>query len=303
MSLNQNKPLFYENASPGYKLWVLFFIIIAALLVLSSVLFLISSSMGVPFGEADTEKLFTEHPGLLRLTVVLQHLLLFIITPVIFIYLFFGRKFFEYLSVSPVRSTDIWYFLGWLFCLYPFMSVVALWMSFLPLPEWMMMMDEDYSETLSGVLKMEHFGDLMVSLLIAAVLPGLGEELLFRGIIQKELSRLFVNPHLAIWLTAFVFSILHFQVTGFFPKMMIGLVLGYAYFFTKNFWIPVILHMMNNAFATIALYNAELPEKSVESVLSYDSGQMIIFAAFGFASVAYYQMLQAKYRPKTNING
>lgn len=93
---------------------------------------------------------------------------------------------------------------------------------------------------------------------VIAIIPAIGEELVFRGLIQTELQRAFRNPHLAIWLTAAFFSAFHFQFLGFFPRMLVGALLGYVYFWSGNLWIPIVLHFLNNGLQVIAIYLKQL---------------------------------------------
>ena len=87
---------------------------------------------------------------------------------------------------------------------------------------------------------------LFVNLLIVAAIPAFGEELLFRGGLQTLLVKCLNKPHLAIFMGAFLFSLLHFQFYGFLPRFILGLVLGYMYYYTNNLWYPVLFHFVNN---------------------------------------------------------
>ena len=71
---------------------------------------------------------------------------------------------------------------------------------------------------------------------------------------QKILARLFRSGHLAIWVTAFIFSAIHFQFFGFIPRFILGLVFGYLFFWSGTLWLPVISHFINNAFPVILTY-------------------------------------------------
>jgi len=88
---------------------------------------------------------------------------------------------------------------------------------------------------------------LLFNLLTIAVLPAIGEELLFRGIIQTNLEKGFKKPHLAIWLTALIFSFIHFQFQGFIPRVLLGALLGYLFLWSRNLWVPIIAHLIYNA--------------------------------------------------------
>ncbi len=94
----------------------------------------------------------------------------------------------------------------------------------------------------------------LISFLVVAVLPAVGEELLFRGVIQTEMVRALKNPHIAIWITSILFSALHFQFLGFVPRMFIGAFLGYLYYWSGNLWVPVLAHFFNNGIQLVGLY-------------------------------------------------
>ena len=87
----------------------------------------------------------------------------------------------------------------------------------------------------------------LLALLVIAILPALGEEFLFRGIIQNRLKDIFSNPHVAIWATGFLFSFIHFQFFGFIPRMFLGVLFGYIYHWSGNLWLPILMHFINNA--------------------------------------------------------
>ncbi|HQQ95862.1 MAG TPA: CPBP family intramembrane metalloprotease [Cyclobacteriaceae bacterium] len=93
-----------------------------------------------------------------------------------------------------------------------------------------------------------------VTLLVVAVIAAFGEEFVFRGLIQNEMTRAVRNPHLAIWLTAIFFSAFHLQFLGFFPRVLLGAFLGYLYYWSGNLWIPILAHFLNNGIQVVGLY-------------------------------------------------
>lgn len=105
---------------------------------------------------------------------------------------------------------------------------------------------------------------LLVNLCIMAVLPALGEELCFRGGCQGMFpeghaspymnTRLRPRTHAAVWVTAILFSALHFQFYGFVPRMLLGALLGYLLCFTGSLYAPMLAHFTNNAVAVGCFY-------------------------------------------------
>lgn len=94
-------------------------------------------------------------------------------------------------------------------------------------------------------------GALIVNILIIGLLAGLSEELLFRGCFQRLLVLGGVNRHLAVWIVAFCFSALHFQLFGFVPRMLLGAYFGYLLLWTGSLWVPVAAHVLNNVMFVI----------------------------------------------------
>jgi uncharacterized protein len=98
----------------------------------------------------------------------------------------------------------------------------------------------------------------LINLLMIAILPAIGEEFFFRGILQHLFSEWFKNIHVAIFVTAFIFSAFHFQFYGFIPRFLLGLYLGYLFYWSGNLWIPIAVHFVNNGLVVIVSYISAL---------------------------------------------
>jgi hypothetical protein len=88
--------------------------------------------------------------------------------------------------------------------------------------------------------------DLLFNLLVIAIVPAIGEELMFRGAVQQVLKEWTKNIHVAIWVSAAIFSFVHFQFYGFVPRLMLGAVLGYVFAWSGSIWVPMIAHAVYN---------------------------------------------------------
>jgi membrane protease YdiL (CAAX protease family) len=95
---------------------------------------------------------------------------------------------------------------------------------------------------------------MLIALLIIGVLPAIGEELVFRGLLQNKLESATKNAHLAIWISAIIFGAFHMQFYGVVPRIMLGALFGYIYVFSRNIWYPIIAHFVNNGLAVILMY-------------------------------------------------
>lgn len=115
---------------------------------------------------------------------------------------------------------------------------------------------EDYLQELTEYLTtFPHAGYFAAAFLIIAVLPAVGEELFFRGLMQPIWAKILKNPHAAIWLTAALFSAIHFQFYGFFPRMLLGALFGYFYYWSGNLWMPILGHLINNGLSLSMYYS------------------------------------------------
>lgn len=131
-----------------------------------------------------------------------------------------------------------------------------------PVERFMKSMEDNLAELTEFITTFNSTTQLLTALLIIAVFAGVGEELVFRGIVQRKFYIAFKNPHLAIWLSAFIFSAIHLQFYGFFPRMLLGAMFGYFYFWTGNLWVPILGHVFNNGLALILIHLVHLKKVS-----------------------------------------
>jgi membrane protease YdiL (CAAX protease family) len=138
---------------------------------------------------------------------------------------------------------------------FPFIAYAA-WLNIqLPLPDWMVQNEVQTNTLLKSVLTMSSIPEFLMALLTVAVTPAIGEELLLRGVVQRRiLYRVFKNHHFAIWVAAIVFSAMHMEFAGFMPRMLLGVLLGYAYYWTNSLWVPVVLHFFFNGMQVLVTY-------------------------------------------------
>jgi membrane protease YdiL (CAAX protease family) len=128
---------------------------------------------------------------------------------------------------------------------------------------------------------------LILNLLIVAIVAGLAEELFFRGCIQQIIQKVVGNQHLAVWLGAFVFSAMHFQFYGFFPRLLLGAILGYLFVWAGSIWIPVIVHTVNNVIGVILAYLFyDTPEYKELSAFNLDQNLWITLVSLILTVIA-----------------
>lgn len=169
-------------------------------------------------------------------------------------------------------------------CLVIGISPVTEWNANMELPAWIgafgdfMKEMEKQAEQLTKAMtsNLTPAGFLLV-FVVVAVIPAIGEEFVFRGMIQTELQRAFRNPHAGIWVAAIFFSAFHMQFFGFVPRMLLGAFMGYLYFWSNNLWYPVVAHFLNNGIQVIGLYLMQLKVHSID-LESTESAPLLLVA-------------------------
>ena len=200
---------------------------------------------------------------LLKYLQIIQSIGLFII-PAFLCGIFFGRSGSGYLGLNKISSSSV--LLGTLLIMFVSLPMIN-WMTsvneMMKLPEffkgieqWMKGTEDEAAKLTETFLNVKSTGGLMVNLLMIAVIPAIGEELFFRGLLQRLFSEWFKNIHLAIFFTAFLFGAIHLQFYGILPRIFLGILFGYLYYWTGSLWIPVFAHFINNGSAVIISYLA-----------------------------------------------
>lgn len=154
----------------------------------------------------------------------------------------------------------------------------------IPLPEGLTRLEQQASQQMTAFLKIRTPLDIVVNVFIIALLPAIGEELCFRGALQRILIQVTRNPWAGIVLTAVLFSALHLQFSGFLPRMFLGIVLGAFYWFSGSIYTSMIAHFVNNAVQVIwASYAPDVIEKNPEiPVLAAIASGIVVWAIVWF---------------------
>ncbi|OJW68905.1 MAG: hypothetical protein BGO68_03930 [Candidatus Amoebophilus sp. 36-38] len=127
--------------------------------------------------------------------------------------------------------------------------------------------------------------DLLIAIFVIGIIPAIGEELVFRGILQNLFSRSFQNIHVAILLSSFIFSAIHLQLYGFLPRFLLGVLFGYLYWWTQNLIFPIVAHFLNNTISLIIvfLYQINATGYELENDQVLPAPILILFAIIGTA--------------------
>ncbi|MEL7162093.1 MAG: CPBP family intramembrane glutamic endopeptidase [Bacteroidota bacterium] len=246
-----------EGTAETARLALLTLVSFCAMLLLGSlVTALLLEVAGVDPLSFVPEELTVGQRNWFRLSLLANNLLLFGGTALVALVLVFRREWplAAGLATRP-RLPASWWALGFFVLSVPVVAYLAFLNLQLELPAWAMRNEAQTNRLLGGILTMDTPGELFLALLTVGVTPALGEELLLRGVLQgRILTPWLRNHHLAIWTAAAVFSGMHLEFAGFLPRLGLGLSLGYAYYWSRSLWVPVVLHFLFNATQVLVTY-------------------------------------------------
>jgi len=278
---------------PFLKLLLLSAIMLASVLVvLFAAMILVLPFTGIEIltrlGDFSAENL-----NLQRYMQVMSHIGLFIIPAAIFAMLV-GRNLFKYYdgdripnyrgiifsALIIVAAVPMVYFLMEL------NQQLSLPDSMSRIENWMRQAEDAAEVVTEQFLNVAGIQALLFNLFMIAIIPAIGEELIFRGAVQRILHQWTKNIHISVIIAAFLFSAMHFQFFGFLPRFVLGILLGYMFVLTGNIWVPIFAHFFNNAMGVMlyyVAYNSEIldPDKLATSGFSlfivFLSTAMVIF--------------------------
>ncbi|AYQ34071.1 CPBP family intramembrane glutamic endopeptidase [Runella sp. SP2] len=156
----------------------------------------------------------------------------------------------------------------------PLNSLIIEWNNSVHLPQglfrvesWMRRKEQELATMTQFLTEFKSLTKLLVAMTVMAIIPAIGEEVLFRGIIQRKIFHKIGDMHISIWLTAAIFSATHLQFLGFIPRMLLGAMFGYMYAWSRNLWTPIFAHFVNNAATLLMVYlsNQQLISMNVEN--------------------------------------
>ena len=225
------------------------------------------------------------HINMLKLGQAVGSILMFIAPPLI-LYGVTREQPLRALGFKPVGN--VWVPLlgiALIFVSLPVTNQLTVWNEALKLPaafeqieELMQQMEEMAGDFTDRLLEVDTLWGLLFNLIVIALIPAIGEELTFRGVIQQGLIKGVRNPHVGIFLASGIFSFIHLQFYGFFPRMFLGLLLGYLFYYSGSLWVPILMHFVNNGSAVVIAYleHKGLIETSAEEFGATDNVFLII---------------------------
>ncbi len=240
--------LFTENLKQSMGMRVFLFLIIVMICSLIgialSAVFLFAGDLGMKIGQG------------------ISSIMMFVVPPIVYYYN--TRKEHQMKDLGFRQLTPPWWLIligvAIMFVSIPFTTTLTTWNegmslggAFSKLEDLIKNLEETAKATTEKMLNVETIGGLLLNFIIIALIPAIGEEMTFRGVLQQSLTRR-MNPHVAIILSAAIFSFFHFQFYGFLPRMFLGILLGYMFYITGSLWTSILMHFVNNGSAVVLYY-------------------------------------------------
>ena len=278
----------FHDSHPFVKLFIALFVSLVIFLVFMIIAIIVALPV-FHLNIFELQDIFSDFENVSNVRVlkyfqIIQTLGLFVVRPFVIVFLFY-REVGESLQLKnlPELQVSVKVFLIMIIGM-PAINLLAMWNAGIDLPQWLnsveqwMKVTEESAEKLTEMfLSADNAGEFLINFLMIAILPAIGEELLFRGLIQRYLIEWLKNKHISVLITSILFSALHLQFFGFFPRLLLGVFFGYLLLWSRNLWLPILAHFINNGVAVIFyfVFGAEIVENEIDSI-GTESGTLFL---------------------------
>lgn len=165
-------------------------------------------------------------------------------------------------------------------------------------------MENAYSQQVTALSNLKSWPEFLMAVVIMAFFPAMFEEIFFRGALQNLLVRWWKAPLIAIIVTSLVFSLIHMSVYLFLSRAILGFVLGLMYQRSKNIWVNIMAHFLNNAFVLSQLFwmskrTQKVDLDKLDPKVSVWLG--LVAAGISFGLFLLFEKLSAKNREKVDL--
>ena len=162
--------------------------------------------------------------------------------------------------------------------------------------EWMREKEDTAQKLTAVLLQMKTVGSMIKNVVLIGLLTAIAEEFTFRGCLQTIFVRWTKNYHVAVWITAIIFSAFHVEFFGFLPRLLLGVVLGYFVAWSGSIWPAVWGHFINNGTAVVVTYLYQ--HKKIK--INPDDQHMFTYAGYIFSLIIVLFLLFMYYKLATD---
>lgn len=194
---------------------------------------------------------FLEWLNPLRIVLSFNHAFSFIAPALVFTAVYWHNKYKTALLLQAPKKLAYWPMaLLFIIVILPLSNILHYWN--LQIPESYHQLSG--SELQKAILNMNGVVDLSFNFILVGLMAGIGEELLFRGVLQRIFAVHLKNIHVAIWLTAILFSLIHFEMQAFVPRVLLGAMFGYIAYWSNSLILAMVLHLLYNSSQLLLVY-------------------------------------------------
>jgi len=171
---------------------------------------------------------------------------------------------------------------------------------FIQIEQWFKEQQTKQEQIIKKFTLMNTQGDLLLNIFVMALVPAFSEELFFRGVLQNLVLEWKKNIHFAVFLTAFLFAVVHQQFYTFIPIFFLGAILGYIYCLTANIWLPITIHFLNNFLAVLSSYFEQQDKRLnlTENLTAHQENTAWLLQSMLASGLILYFL----YKKRTNLN-
>jgi membrane protease YdiL (CAAX protease family) len=223
---------------------------------------LIGLSFGLAMTAAITFLMQNALPWYTSITVLaVNHLCIYLIPGLVYWYWFEQARWKDFNRQPLKKVSGLWVGVLTGIVLLPFNELLIDWNKTLEFPEifsgiehWLIRKEQANSLLTERLFNIQSVDQLLILIIVSALIASIGEEVFFRGIIQNKIIQSSKSIHIGIWLTAALFSAIHLQFFGFFPRLVLGALFGYLYVLSGNLWVAILSHFINNTLFILTIF-------------------------------------------------
>lgn len=232
---------------------------------------------------------------------------MFIATPIFFIHFNLHIKLKELITIPTRLMRPVFMTVLIVLCFMIANSIIIEWNQNLQLPEFLSWFESQAQAKELQLQKLTEYltsfanpGQFIIALFIIAVIPAAGEELLFRGLFQNLFAKAFNNYHVGIWVAAILFGALHFQFYGIVPRILLGALFGYLYYWSGSITLAMLAHFINNGLTLILLYLSQLNVLDFDPTNTETSPPLYVIAIFFVGGAALLYLFKGYFKLTSN---
>ncbi|HNW97488.1 MAG TPA: CPBP family intramembrane metalloprotease [Bacteroidales bacterium] len=175
--------------------------------------------------------------------------------------------------------------------------------SFAGIEQWMRESEDKAGQVTVMFLNVSTIWGFLINLFMIGIIPAVGEEFLFRGVVQPLFFKWTKNIHVAVIISAFLFSAIHFQFYGFIPRFLMGVLLGYSFVWTGSLWVPIFIHFVNNSAAVIVSYlvNNQSASNAFDTIGTGENALMPVIISIIFTTTTLFLIYQISKKKNIHI--